>query len=1048
MKKVSLTNKVFTENPLLDEIVYNARQLATGVVVKDPDLADKYETLESLQNGDILIAIKSGTIHFENFIYDKDLLSLYYVSSQKIQYYAEDNSRIPKEDREALLKIATNAFLNNYEELNSYYRSLHGLPTTKYDDQTGIPIWHGIWINPTKIDDMNPTAISDISSFEKEGYVLIHELDLAYKNILFENGTCESIVDDSNWLMINELTKDDVMYLMHIGEREIDYYDARIADKFSLLYCPKCDAEEVRTRFKDLYESNRMYFLYTSYSEAYKYRSDYYNNFVMILLVIQTIIDMVIELPEYIIRRDIFDTRTCKYIFESNGVKYFKDIPLKYQVALVKNLNKLIKFKSTDKCIVDIVSLFGTENLQVFRYYIMKDRRVGNIKDLDYYSNTKTIRDTMGNTHIEEDNDKNYDIRFIKVPMLDKYDEHIRRNSNIRNYESMTDGDSTWQGDKMYETVLKDIKDLDFTVLRSKYYSIEAVIDLAKKNFTVVYFMNMLMYNNIDKAKLQVNLPSISTSKKFELVDTIIALYSLSYIYYGVEDTILDSRAKAAQILGFNLEADLAKISSWLNETHMGLTLKDLKVDFSVPENGKIMSFKELEDIFLKNKDCYDHIRNVMRDPPSKEIYDIYKHLYKALMTTNRNMECFIIKDRDIIDAYKSKGFKSKFITIPKKEQYHKEEDYHRDYKWLIESIDDTTLCFDMNENFDDNHKYDLYIKEGDTLKQVGESQMAYTYREYLRYKDIKLYSYIANIVAIPDMESRREACVNAIQSITSYLKDYIDRDVVSLDTVFSGLPSISFDFIKKYVEEVIDFFKSFKIFTHGSSIIYTATDKFDNYVQLVDHILLKYLFDKSELIKIEDALGGTVKNINGKLINAGNGITNHLTHKERASMIDKVWFEISTWIKKNFTDFYNSDRYEQAAARIKESVNMTYTMTMADEAIAIDTIVGLLVDLDLNESVSIKEGISTSYRFAMSDRYDLWLTDLASLVIRKSFADRMKYQDDYLRSDFYQWYLKYFIFDGIERKNIALNAKSKIDYHDDCYTIVTQQFPPHQFDE
>ena len=52
MEKVSLSNKVFSENPLLDEIVYNARQIATGVIVKDSDLADKCETKESLINGD------------------------------------------------------------------------------------------------------------------------------------------------------------------------------------------------------------------------------------------------------------------------------------------------------------------------------------------------------------------------------------------------------------------------------------------------------------------------------------------------------------------------------------------------------------------------------------------------------------------------------------------------------------------------------------------------------------------------------------------------------------------------------------------------------------------------------------------------------------------------------------------------------------------------------------------------------------------------------------------------------------------------------------
>ena len=42
MEKVTLASKVFTENPLLDEIIYNARQLATGTILKDIDRANTY----------------------------------------------------------------------------------------------------------------------------------------------------------------------------------------------------------------------------------------------------------------------------------------------------------------------------------------------------------------------------------------------------------------------------------------------------------------------------------------------------------------------------------------------------------------------------------------------------------------------------------------------------------------------------------------------------------------------------------------------------------------------------------------------------------------------------------------------------------------------------------------------------------------------------------------------------------------------------------------------------------------------------------------------
>ena len=63
MERVGLNNKVFTENPLLDEIIYNTRQIIYGgIVIKDSDLADNCETLESVKNGDLLVNINNGNI--------------------------------------------------------------------------------------------------------------------------------------------------------------------------------------------------------------------------------------------------------------------------------------------------------------------------------------------------------------------------------------------------------------------------------------------------------------------------------------------------------------------------------------------------------------------------------------------------------------------------------------------------------------------------------------------------------------------------------------------------------------------------------------------------------------------------------------------------------------------------------------------------------------------------------------------------------------------------------------------------------------------------
>ena len=1150
MEKVTLASKVFTENPLLDEIIYNARQLATGTILKDIDRANNAETLESIRAGDVLVSIRKGHSNFNYFHYDETLLrQISGLTEDQIIEYAADNDKIPKGDiRTQLYNMAEELFLNNYIEYNNYYRMLHGEPNY---DETGV--WEGLWIDNNYIDEEIPTSIDHISIAYKEeydnygnlisDYKLIHELSLSKQIILDSNGTLENIVNNESWLISNELTKDDVIYLLHMGDRQVDYYDARVAEKFAMLYCPSCDSDEVRIRYKDLLEANRLYLLYTVYSEAYKYRSDYYDNFMMVFLIIQTIIDMIVELPEYLIRRDVFDTRTCKYIFESNGVKYFNDIPLRYQISLVKNLNKLIKFKSTDKCIVDIISIFGFRNINAFKYYILKDHNVNNPDDLDYYNNTKVVTHEDGTKDIVADNDSNYDIKFIKVPLLDQiYDNYAKKDSNILEYDELTVPDAYWVGDKTYDTVKSGVKDLDFTILRSKYYTIEAVIDLAQRNFSLVYFMNILMYNKIDKSALRISLPNISTTKKVELVNAILALYSLGYIYYGVEDTILDSRSKIAEILGFNMEADFATIAQYLHEHHRGLTLEELsyghdaveRPGFTIPDE-KIYSFEELRAIFLNNRDIYKHVLEVMANPPSKEVYDAYRYLYKTLFIMNRNMEYFLVGDNDVVDTYKANGYTTKFINIPKPENYQNPDVYEYDMKCLTSTCDENTLYFEMRDDFDDTHMFDLYIydpEDEDFIPLNATARMASTYTEFMRYNDGNVYKFLVQVAAIDDEAKRQETCINSIQQIIGYIKDYIDEDKteVYMDDVFSGLPSVSLEFVKSYIEEVIDFFKSFKIFTHQSSIIYVIDDKFDQYIQLIDHILIKYLFDKADIIKIEDYISNA--NIS-------------LSKEEKAKLIDKVWFSMDWWLRKNYAEYYENnrnaleddrkhkfiyycpqcgaelsasdtvcpncgvenkvpitfDKYAHFNKAIRDYADIRSAYYFEDEVFnpdnhyirqleiyAVDAILNILIDITYSDNINIEETIASMTETKYLAEYiNEWIADTYSILVNlylddgeicctKYFCPNCGKEIEsntttcpYCNSIVFEPIAKYHRITNIKdtlnkvstlNLNYALNLRESImdignnislyepsyRLYDNCYTIITQEFPAHVF--
>lgn len=858
-------NKVLTDNPLLDEIVWNAKILARGIVLKDQTEADKYETLETVQNGDMLVALNQHSVPFERFLYTEKLLRrVPNLNENQIRAWAANNSLIPNDIRPLLLKMASDEFLNNYVEKNNYYRRLHGVPNYSEDQP-----WDGLWIdiNTISITNKNPDISPYYIDLDGTDYQLMHELPLGYTEILFDSGAIDSIIHDSGLLSSFGLSKTDVLYIKHIGSRSISYNDARRAGRFEMLYCPSADAVEVENRFKDLLEANRLCTLYTVYSEAYKFMSDYYDRFMMIMIIVQTVIDMIVELPDYLIRRDVFDTRTCQYIFESNGVEYFPDIPIKYQVALVKNLNKLIKFKSTDKCMVDICSLFGCKSIEIFKYWILKDRKVTNQTELKYFNEEKTTIDSEGNVIKTKDQDANYDIKFVKVPIGSTYDDYIRSNANIYEYDSVVDGDEYWQGDKEREEVIEEIKEMDFTLLRSKYYSVEAMIDIADRTFQLVYFMNILMYNHVDKSKLLVSLPSVSTKQQFELLDVISTLYALAYIYYGSEDEIMDTQGKVLKILGFNFEANLTAIGEYLYENHNEKTLKDFGCEgFTIPDSG-IFTFKQLEEIYTTNKNIYDHVMYELTHPMRKEIYDAYKYIYKSLFIMKLNMEYF--------------------------------------------SMPDGTL--------------------------------APTYTDFLTFKEPMLAALLMEIKVMNTVDKRQAACVNAIQSITTYLKDYIDEDLVNYEFIFGGLPSISVDFIKEYVTKVIDFFKSFKIFTHDMSITYLFSDKYQNTIFMIDWMLLKYVFDKAEVVKIEDWISR----------NYGT-----MSKDQKIELIDKVWLDIDTWAIRVFGDHYNQANFPTKTDVIRDAKEYFSKFDTYDDTDIVDEVYRMIISIALSSRFNINDEI------------------------------------------------------------------------------------------
>lgn len=620
--------KIYTDNPYVDEMVYYSRLMGINTTLKLQSVADNNETVESLKRAGLYISCVEGTAKFHLFdkVSASALMKVGITDPVLMDSCLNEIQKVPLSKRDALTKVLAQEYIENYEELNPYYRMLHGLPPIGQVDYVKN------WTPPdgVKIDLSKP----------------IHEMSKAEVSILDRYGVLDELID-----------KDPVnnQYMMHLGAKSIDYYLARRAQRFDPLYVPTIDSDAIEHMYKDKLNDNKFYVLRAVYSEAYNYNSDYYDNFMAVFIVLITVIDIISRVQEFIARKEIFDIRSVQYIFKSYGVPFFADIPLKYQIAMVKNLHTLLKYKSTAKCMVSICSLFGFKNIKIFKYYLLRDRKI-DLKTGDYLYKT----DEEGN----EDLDAEFELKFIKLPLDEDLDDYIRVGGNYVDYDEITYGDAKWDGGLDHDMVMKQILQEEFNFTRTKYISIDSMYDIAKMAAQQTYFFNFL-YDNVDlESMLTIQIPYIEAGREFNVADVFTLLTVLTYYYRGVKDTIMDTQSKVLYVNGFNFKADLAALAEAIGPktlpcpnhdphiTDPGSTLhaqEQLK-NFQIPE-ASIPSFGEMMDIFVNNMNIRDELIKGMNEADNKRVYDVYKMLYDSLCTVELTMDYY--KNPETGDFYR-----------------------------------------------------------------------------------------------------------------------------------------------------------------------------------------------------------------------------------------------------------------------------------------------------------------------------------------------------------------------------------------------------------
>lgn len=382
--------KLTSQNPFVDLLIYNLKFIAYNVVLKDEYRANLEETVESLRNGYLYISCVENHVELDMFqgqTFPRDLLIEAGLSDEQVWLYEnfKDRFYIPDEYREKLTELLRQWYMDIYleeKELNPYYRKLVGLPPSI--DAWGVPIREFEYLLPEGID------------YDKN-CVYFHELSNDVIKDIEEAGVLDIILAEYP-------DHDYLRYKLF----DIDIYDARKKMDMQVLYMPDCDyavQEEFNTRLLQ----NRKFMLEHVYTYSMEIFQDNYHDVMMVFLLISVIVDILCSVQEHIIRKDILDRRCIQFIFSMYGIPYYKVIPLEYQERLCRNVNSLIKYKSSTTEMLNLLTIFDPRdryNINIMKYYLLKPRKQdawGNFVWASKRVLKGNYNDIVEETHLTED---------------------------------------------------------------------------------------------------------------------------------------------------------------------------------------------------------------------------------------------------------------------------------------------------------------------------------------------------------------------------------------------------------------------------------------------------------------------------------------------------------------------------------------------------------------------------------------------------------------------------------------------------------------------
>lgn len=606
LSNVSYSNEIFKQYLM---------QLSTGIIWKNTTLANILEPDDviSAYQTELFLVANRGLLNFSVVkSFPRVVLRNCGMPEVDIEMYASDKNTIPVAMRKIVADEyskalcskdpitghymykdkVTDTYVQIYEEKNNYYRMLMGLPDIN-------DIFY-VYNTDPRWDTTTP----------------IHELPLVDRIEMENAGVLDQYI----------AKYPEKKYLQFVGRKNIDFFTARIADRFEILYKNDSVSDVLNKDFLDTYNKCRYMVKSVYYNLSMTKNNQLYDNFMAMCILFMTLQYMQHKYLQVDITRDFYDVESLKLVYDSYSVPFYNEIPLDYHRKIVKNINKLISYKGSSKVFFDLFDIFDLGSMDIYSYFITKVHRLDSngiptfIPKKDEEGNI--LYDDGGNMILDP---SNYTLQFSKVKIYDDPALSVSDKANDIEYEYLTVPDPYWIED--YD-LQKKLSDESFNYLETKYIGIQTIFDLMRITYENAYIFRMITDNKDLTDKFIFRWTDIGI--ECSIFDLFIYLASLYCRYYHYEGIISDKIPAVMDTLGYDYENALSIISQRIGNDY----IQNNKRLIELIQNTKLTNLDSVNTNYNNILEIQKLIIEGYTNSKTKEEFYAYRDLYDALLTS------------------------------------------------------------------------------------------------------------------------------------------------------------------------------------------------------------------------------------------------------------------------------------------------------------------------------------------------------------------------------------------------------------------------------